>query len=274
MIDSAQQRDQVSRLEPVRLDVTRVVVLTTDSPLTRKFAAGLPPDRLAGIIWENRGARERLRLWQRRVKRHGPVTTVSRLAALGLDHLVHRFRSGRPGAAMPAPIAGVTTRSVNHPCVVEAVRGLQPTLVVVAGTTLLGPALLDALSQAVVVNVHVGRTPAYRGTHGGAWAVIEGRLEDVVTTVHLVDDGVDMGRPLVYLPVNMQPTMTGLAHAQLEVGLDWLRHVITVGGLSLIPVQDVPASLPLRYPPTLRAWWRFRGEARRSNGSPAMNKGC
>ncbi len=265
---SAQQRDQVSGLEPVRLDVTRVVVLATDRPLTRKFAAGLPPDRLAGVIWENRGVRERLRLWQRRVKRHGPVTTVSRLAALGLDHLVHRFRSGRPGAVMPPPIAGITTRSVNHPSVIDTVRRWQPTLVVVAGTTLLGPALLDALAQAVVVNVHVGRTPAYRGTHGGAWAVIEGRPEDVVTTVHLVDAGVDTGRPLAYLPVKVQPTMTGLAHAQLEAGLDWLGDVIASGGARAGPAQDVPRTLPLRYPPTLRDWWRFRAAARR------LTQGC
>ena len=41
--------------------------------------------------------------------------------------------------------------------------------------------------------MHAGITPAYRGVHGGYWALAEGRTDLVGTTIHLVDEGIDTG---------------------------------------------------------------------------------
>jgi folate-dependent phosphoribosylglycinamide formyltransferase PurN len=260
---TAAPADGAPASEAIRLDATRVVLLAADRRQSRSFAAQLPSDRLAGAVWESPGRMATIRLWLRRVERHGVATTASRLAALALDHLVYRIRAAQRAPSGEQLMAGMTTTSVNDPAVIEAVRNWKPTLVVVVGTTLLRPPLLAALSEAVVVNVHVGRTPAYRGTHGGAWALIEGRPTDVVTTLHLVDAGIDTGRPLAYLPVQVQSTMTGLARAQVDAGLGWLRDVIVAGAATVSRIEDVPPSMPLRYPPTLRDWRGFRRTARR-----------
>lgn len=247
----------------VRLDAARVVLLAADRESTRSFAGRLAPERLVGVVWEHPTRAMRLNIWRRRVVRHGLATTASRLLALVVDHLAHRLGSRRSVAAPGGYPGGHRTTSVNGAEVVELVSRWRPTLVVVAGTTVLRQPLLDTLSDATVVNVHVGLTPAYRGTHGGAWAVIDGRPDDVAATVHIVDPGIDSGRPLVYLPVPLHRTMTGLAAAQLQAGLAWLHDVVAAGGRTVRPVERTPAATPLRYPPPLRQWFRFQVNSRR-----------
>jgi len=60
-----------------------------------------------------------------------------------------------------------------------------------------GPGILrkEFLSQfkVPVVNIHTGITPAFRGVHGGYWALCSGRPELFGTTLHFVDAGIDTG---------------------------------------------------------------------------------
>lgn len=82
--------------------------------------------------------------------------------------------------------------SVNDDLTRKALVDLDPAVVVVVGTRIIGRATL-ACVEASFVNLHAGITPRYRGVHGGYWALVEGRPDLVGSTVHLVDAGIDTG---------------------------------------------------------------------------------
>ena len=71
-----------------------------------------------------------------------------------------------------------------------------PDVVLINGTRILKPHILEAV-DAPFINTHVGITPAYRGVHGGYWALWNRDSKNFGTTVHLVDSGVDTGRVLL-----------------------------------------------------------------------------
>ena len=75
----------------------------------------------------------------------------------------------------------IEVESVNSDQARAAVRRLNPALVVVNGTRIIGAETLKAV-DAPFVNIHAGITPLYRGVHGGYWALAEGRRDLVGTT--------------------------------------------------------------------------------------------
>jgi folate-dependent phosphoribosylglycinamide formyltransferase PurN len=87
-----------------------------------------------------------------------------------------------------------TTRvaSVNDPDTPQTVAALSPDVVVLSGTRIIRADVLAGFG-AVALNVHAGITPAYRGVHGGYWALACGDRARCGVTVHVVDPGVDTG---------------------------------------------------------------------------------
>lgn len=85
--------------------------------------------------------------------------------------------------------------SVNTPETASLLRDLAPDVIVLNGTRIVKPATLAA-TPAPVLNIHAGITPAYRGVHGGYWALWQGRPQEFGATLHLVDQGVDTGTVL------------------------------------------------------------------------------
>ena len=69
---------------------------------------------------------------------------------------------------------------------------LKPDLLLVNGTRIISKKTLESVS-APFVNIHTGITPAFRGVHGGYWAIATGRKDLFGTTIHYVDAGVDTG---------------------------------------------------------------------------------
>ena len=61
----------------------------------------------------------------------------------------------------------------------EFLQQLKPDLLIVNGTRILSKKTLESVS-APFVNIHTGITPAYRGVHGGYWAVAKGQKDFLV----------------------------------------------------------------------------------------------
>ena len=78
--------------------------------------------------------------------------------------------------------------SVNTPETVDILRTLAPDVILLSGTRILRSATLTATS-ASILNIHTGITPAYRGVHGGYWALWNGAWKDFGATLHCVDTG-------------------------------------------------------------------------------------
>ena len=69
---------------------------------------------------------------------------------------------------------------------------LNPDLIIVNGTRIISKKTLESV-HSTFINIHTGITPAFRGVHGGYWAVATGKKDLFGTTVHYVDPGVDTG---------------------------------------------------------------------------------
>lgn len=93
----------------------------------------------------------------------------------------------------PIPSRVVTkVDSANKNEVIRLLKELAPDAVVVNGTRILSKKLLGSI-KAPFINTHMGITPAYRGVHGGYWALAMDDRRRCGVTVHMVDEGVDTG---------------------------------------------------------------------------------
>jgi methionyl-tRNA formyltransferase len=108
--------------------------------------------------------------------------------------LRHRADSGAPTRQSLAQWAGEQRLPVTYgrrlTDSIEALRRLEPDLLVLLGSDIVPPALLG-IPRLGTINPHYGLLPAFRGMNVTEWSVYCGA--PVGVTVHLVDAGVDTG---------------------------------------------------------------------------------
>lgn len=155
---------------------------------------------LVGVVME--GPQDKWALMRRRAARIGWRKMIGQL--LFVYGIVPWLRRG--GAARYASImeqhrlndvepTGLGVRhvgSINSDEAIDAMRNLQPTIVVVSGTRIISAKVLSAVGVPFL-NVHAGITPRYRGIHGLYWALYNNDVEHAGVTVHRVDSGIDTG---------------------------------------------------------------------------------
>jgi methionyl-tRNA formyltransferase len=88
---------------------------------------------------------------------------------------------------------------------VDAVRRLDPDLMVLVGADIVPPGLLE-VPRLGTINPHYGLLPAFRGMNVTEWSVYRGA--PVGVTVHLVDSGIDTGAILLREEVAIDPADT------------------------------------------------------------------
>ena len=118
--------------------------------------------------------------------------------------------------------------SVNEDDCLRAIQLLKPDIIVVNGTRIISKKVLQS-THAVFVNMHVGITPQYRGSHGGYWALYNNDVENFGTTIHLIDAGVDTGAVIkqVFIKPDEPDNYTTYPVLQAAVGIDALKEVLT-----------------------------------------------
>jgi folate-dependent phosphoribosylglycinamide formyltransferase PurN len=217
----------------------------------------------------------RVQLTRRRIKRIGWVTTLGQVIFVAIAMPVLRIRGQlRRNQIACESNLNVTARppdfrvdSVNSLETIELLARLVPYVVVVNGTRIISSRVLDSIS-CPVINTHAGVTPRYRGVHGGYWALAEGHPEEVGTTVHLVDNGIDTGRVLARARFDTSPadTIETYPYLHLAAGLPLLIESVhtVLNGQQLAPVDDNYASADSRLftHPTLWGYlrvWASRG---------------
>jgi folate-dependent phosphoribosylglycinamide formyltransferase PurN len=75
---------------------------------------------------------------------------------------------------------------------VEAMRSLEPDVVLVFGTGILRDPLLSAFAGRII-NIHLGLSPYYRGAGTNFWPLVNREPEYVGATIHYLDAGIDTG---------------------------------------------------------------------------------
>jgi folate-dependent phosphoribosylglycinamide formyltransferase PurN len=237
------------------------VVLARDCDATRAVCHALAA-RFGepGVILEEHSPRSAL--LRGRARRLGllPAFGQALFAALAMPLLRRRARErieriAREHGLIHAPLSARVTRvaSVNSDAAREALARLEPAVVVVSGTGLIGAETLRA-TDAPFLNMHAGITPLYRGVHGGYWALAERRPELVGTTIHLVDESLD-GGPVVdwrHFAVTDADSFATYPYLHTAHGLPGLLDAVAValhGELAPLDPLDLPSRL--RYHPTL-----------------------
>lgn len=143
---------------------------------------------------------DRWRLFRYRWRKLGPRRALGQLAFALWDAAVISPRSAARTRALlqghdvtppDGRLPTIDVTSVNGTEVADLIAEHQPAVVVVSGTGIIRPHVLESGPR--FVNIHCGITPRYRGVHGGFWAIYEGRPDLAGVTVHMVDAGVDTG---------------------------------------------------------------------------------
>lgn len=117
--------------------------------------------------------------------------------------------------------------SVNDEACKILLQQLQPDIIIVNGTRIISKKILQCC-KAVFINMHVGITPTYRGSHGGYWALYNNDAENFGTTIHIVDEGVDTGAVLkqVFTSPAKEDNFTTYPILQTAIGINALKEVL------------------------------------------------
>lgn len=135
----------------------------------------------------------------RRLRRHRKYRDYAyhvyhhyRRALTGKDRYRRRYFAHQPRLWSLCAENTVRVPSVNGEAAIAALERTEVDVVVIIGCSVLGRRALAAAGP-LVVNVHGGFLPYYRGNHCFFFAVYDRRLDRVGSTIHRVDAGVDTG---------------------------------------------------------------------------------
>lgn len=84
------------------------------------------------------------------------------------------------------------------------VRELKPELIIVFGTRIIKPPLMEIPPQGII-NVHTGLSPYYRGGQCTFWALYNNEPEYIGVTIHFLDEGVDSGEIIYSARPRLEP---------------------------------------------------------------------
>jgi methionyl-tRNA formyltransferase len=117
--------------------------------------------------------------------------------------------------------------SVNDEACKQLLLQIQPDIVIVNGTRIISKKILHC-TAAIFINMHVGITPWYRGSHGGYWALYNNDAANFGTTIHLVDAGVDTGGVLkqAFTKPGGEDNFTTYPILQVVAGITALKEVL------------------------------------------------
>lgn len=215
-------------------------------------------------------SQSRLSMARRRAKRIGLIRVFGQMLFVGLVvPLLHKMSRARiaeieqhyalNGDWGDANLSKVD--SVNSQTTRNLLEAIQPRVVVVNGTRIIGKETLESVN-AIFINTHAGITPLYRGVHGAYWALAEGRPDLVGTTVHLVDKGIDTGNIIEqgYFSPTAADNFATYPYLHTAAGIPMLLNAVENALEERLSSNNGRSELDsrLRYHPTLFAYLRNR----------------
>ena len=215
----------------------RVAVLMGTSAGSQYVFSRLAPEvDLVAVVRQERPRREVFNAVFRRSKkvRRGYWLDRLLLGAYTKLHLKRRallcpeYRDVHAAGSFATDVPVHCVESINDPWVIEVLQQTTPDLVVVLGTSIIKEPVLAAAP--CFVNLHAGITPLYRGSHGQFWAVLNRDFDNIGTTLHFVDKGIDTGTILKQGRFQFDPAtdnlLTLLAKSSVtgaKLLLDWMH---------------------------------------------------
>ena len=232
--------------------------------LTNALAANF---NVSAIILESRTFNHQYRLLKYRAKHLGVPSVIGQLLLLAYDHATSKRRSKsaienilKPFSQQNESIPRHEIKSVNDPEAARILNDYKPSICCVSGTSIIGRKVIRTVP--ILLNIHCGVTPAYRGVHGGFWAVYQQDFRNVGVTIHKIDKGVDTGDIIYQETVQISPdtdTHHTLVAKQYVAGIPLMIqavHDALDGTLSTHKRDDLPSRQ--WFSPTLKEYCKFR----------------
>ncbi|HCD36394.1 MAG TPA: methionyl-tRNA formyltransferase [Chlorobium sp.] len=172
-----------------------------------------------------------------------------------------RPRRKKNAEAEPTPVKSLALQlglpvleveDVKDPGFAEAVRRLQPDVIVVAAFRILPPAVYGA-ARLGAFNLHASLLPAYRGAAPINHALIEGERESGVTTFFLQRQ-VDTGNIILKksTPINSMENATQLAERLSQIGAEAVVETLRLIAEGTVEVSAQDESLVSKAPKLTR----------------------
>lgn len=98
------------------------------------------------------------------------------------------------------PVETIYVSSVNDEAVIQKLKELSPSLLVVWGCGILKPETVNLAQKAI--NLHMGYAPYYRGAVGNQFALFNNDLEKIGATIHHISTNADAGDIIENVKVN------------------------------------------------------------------------
>lgn len=119
----------------------------------------------------------------------------------------------------------IRIKNINNELVL--LRKLNPRLIIVVGSRIIKKNIIDGFKDKIV-NFHTGVLPEYRGPYSEFWAMYDGNLDKIGTTIHLIDEGIDSGKIIGKVLVNPKKSDTPeTIHIQnVKIGAKFLAKVV------------------------------------------------
>jgi methionyl-tRNA formyltransferase len=252
-----------------KLSGSKIVLVCSDCDNTRILYHGIKNDiPISHIITEQPVSRKLL--IKRRIKRLGIVTVTGQLIfQAGIVPLIRKLSGKKVKkilterkldiSALPADKL-IAVPSVNDAAFTQAIRSLNPDLVLVNGTRVISAQALSEI-KCPVINVHVGITPLYRGVHGAYWALAKNDKANCGVTVHAIDKGIDTGGILAQGTIVTNPgdNFITYPYLQFEKAIELVKKVVPAVLNNGFSFQPPPAGVSrLWYHPTIWQYLRNR----------------
>ena len=101
-------------------------------------------------------------------------------------------------------IIPVSQGELNFPKTLARIKSFAPDIILVYGTSILGPDLLKHYPRSIL-NLHVGLPQYYRGSSCNVWPIFNAELKCLGACVHRVDAGIDTGEILAQASIDISP---------------------------------------------------------------------
>jgi len=239
----------------------KIILLSGEKQFIRYIYNGLKNTfEIEAIIFEERESTDLI--YKRRVKRIGIINVwgqklfdkfiISRLLKSSIPRIHEIIKKFRLDSTRIPEEKVIQVVSINHPDTITLIQSINPDIAIVSSTRILTKRLINSIAGHFI-NVHSGILPEYRGYSGGYWALVNGDRKNVGSTIHFVNEKIDMGSILCQGTIDIELSDNYLTYAFLHVAkeIELLKKAIPQVIKKEFQITQNEIKYKLRYGPTI-----------------------
>ena len=246
----------------------KIILLSGEKQFVRYIYNGLKKEfEIDKVIFEEGESAETI--YKRRIKRIGIIKVIGQKL---FDKFIikHLLKSSKPRIQEIIKIfqlnstqipeeKKILVKSVNDLSTIALIQSIDPDIIIVNCTRILKAELLNSI-KGHFINIHSGILPKYRGYSGGYWALVNNDKSNCGSTIHFIDEKIDMGSTICQELIEVEPDDNYLTYAFLHVAkeIEILKQaIVKICNKDYKQIKnDNPAKL--RYGPTIWTYLYYR----------------